>query len=143
MIEDKMEKLIDCGKLYVIQNFAVKNYTDKDKYRVVLADKQLIFTTDTKVKEIDENEIFIPKNMFDLNPFQDLKKMATQQVYLAGDFTTYYKNDHSKFFIYYKVLLPFITDVIGIIPKKESLRRFKNNLGQEQSNIKFKISDGK
>ncbi|KAK1385225.1 hypothetical protein POM88_022960 [Heracleum sosnowskyi] len=116
-MEDRLGKVIQLGNLYKIKTFHVKEYGPQDKYRPVQIERQIIFTTDTKLKEIDENEIFIPKNMFDLFKFADLKNMATQQVYLA--------------------------DVIGIIPKKEKLNNFTNSFGKQQVNIKFKLSDDK
>ncbi|KAK1362224.1 hypothetical protein POM88_046698 [Heracleum sosnowskyi] len=116
-MEDRLGNVIQLGKLYKIKTFHVKEYGQQDKYRPVQIDRQIIFTIDTKVKEIDENEIFIPKNMFDLFKFADLKNMATQQVYLA--------------------------DVIGIIPKKEKLNNFTNSVGKQQVKNKFKLSDDK
>ncbi|KAK1385861.1 hypothetical protein POM88_023596 [Heracleum sosnowskyi] len=120
MIADRFGKMLQVQKLYIIKNFHVKEYKDEDKYMPVQTDKQLIFTIDTKVKEIAETYIFIPKNMFDFFKFEDIIKLAKQHVYLA--------------------------DVIGIANKKEvigKLSNFTNSLGKQQTNIKFKISDGK
>lgn len=83
-LSDKMSRFIELGRIYMLRNFQVKDYTEKDKFRVVHMDRQIIFTQDTKVKEVDESEIYIPQNMFDLYEFADLKKMAGQQLYLTG-----------------------------------------------------------
>ncbi|KAK1359407.1 hypothetical protein POM88_043881 [Heracleum sosnowskyi] len=119
-IADIFGKMVQVQKLYIIKNFHVKEYKDEDKYRPVQRNKQLIFTIDTKVKEIAETGIFIPKNMFDFFKFEDIIKLSKQHVYLV--------------------------DVIGIAKKKDvigKLSNFTNSLGKQQTNIKFKISDGK
>ncbi|WOG83656.1 hypothetical protein DCAR_0102833 [Daucus carota subsp. sativus] len=111
-IADKMSRIIEEGKIYLIKNFTVKDFTEKDNYRVVHMDKQISFTTETRVKELDDSEIFIPTNNFDLFQFSDLKSQATQDVYL--------------------------TDVIGIIKSKEEISRIPN----KQVKVKFVITDG-
>nr|XP_017253595.1 PREDICTED: uncharacterized protein LOC108223717 [Daucus carota subsp. sativus] len=111
-IADKMSSIIEEGKIYLIKNFTVKDFTEKDNYRVVHMDKQISFTTETRVKELDDSEIFIPTNNFDLFQFSDLKSQATQDVYL--------------------------TDVIGIIKSKEEISRIPN----KQVKVKFVITDG-
>ena len=85
-IADKMSSIIEEGKIYLIKNFTVKDFTEKDNYRVVHMDKQISFTTETRVKELDDSEIFIPTNNFDLFQFSDLKSQATQDVYLTGKY---------------------------------------------------------
>lgn len=49
-------------------------------------DRQIIFNADTRVKQLEESEIFIPPNSFDLFEYGDLSKMATQNIYLTGYF---------------------------------------------------------
>ena len=48
-LTDKMTRIIEEGKIYLIKNFTVKDYTETDKYRVVHMDRQIVFTTETKV----------------------------------------------------------------------------------------------
>lgn len=79
--------------MYVIKNFQVKDYTDLDKFRPVQMDKQIVFTADTKVKDVEESEIFIPRNSFDFFDFGDLMPMAKQSLYLAGKYTKYIQFD--------------------------------------------------
>lgn len=85
-MSQRMTRLIEVGKLYLLKNFEVKEYLDKDKFRPVKIDRQIIFTIDTKVKEIDDSEIFIPNNMFDFYDFGDLFNMSKQFHYLVGKF---------------------------------------------------------
>lgn len=81
----KMSRLLEEGKIYLVKNFQVKDYTENDKYRPVHMDRQIILTQDTRVKELEETEIFIPKNSFDLFEYGDLKALAAQKLYLAGN----------------------------------------------------------
>lgn len=80
----KFKRLIEEGKFYVIKNFQVKDYTELEKFRAVQMDKQIVFTNDTKVKDVEETEIFIPRNSFDFFDFGDLIQMSKQSLYLAG-----------------------------------------------------------
>ncbi|KAL1802377.1 hypothetical protein ACET3Z_031024 [Daucus carota] len=82
-LTEKMTRIIEEGKIYLIKNFTVKDYTEKDKYRVVHMDRQIVFTSETKVKELDETDIFIPNNSFDLFEYSDLKEQAQQVTYLT------------------------------------------------------------
>ncbi|KAK1398583.1 hypothetical protein POM88_008446 [Heracleum sosnowskyi] len=79
---DRMARMIEVGKIYIIKNFQVKEYKDQDKFRPVQIDRQITFITNTKVKEIEETDVFIHKNMFDFYAFEDLKGMAKQYHHL-------------------------------------------------------------
>lgn len=81
----------------------MKDYTDKDKYRPVQMEQQIIFTADTKVKEVDEKSIVIPKNSFDLFEYGDLKPMTKQVLYLTGFMTNLSYVLHILCFTYTKV----------------------------------------
>ena len=83
-LADLVGRMVQVGNLYMIKNFEVQDYTEKDKFRPVRMDKKIKFTTATKISDLDENETFIPKNMFDLFQFSDLKKVSEQVLYLAG-----------------------------------------------------------
>ena len=63
----------------------MKDYTEKDKFKVAQMDRKIVFTTETKVKELQETEIFIPNNNFDFFDFSDLKKKAGQLTYPTGN----------------------------------------------------------
>ncbi|XP_074364408.1 uncharacterized protein LOC141705285 [Apium graveolens] len=110
---EKMSRLIVQGNAYFINNFQLKEYTNADKYRAVQMDKQIVFTADTKVKDVDDKLFFIPNNSFDLFDYGDLKAMTKQVLYF--------------------------TDVIGILETLPTISRIPN----KQVKIKFKITDGK
>lgn len=103
-LSDKMERLVEEGKLYLIKNFQVQNYEEKAKYRAVQMDRQIVFTADTKLKEIEETDIFIPKNSFDLYEYADLKKVADQDLYLTGPVSKLcLHHDHYIFTLLFRV----------------------------------------
>lgn len=81
---EKISRMIVNGKVCVIKNFQVKEYTYAGKYRHVQMDKQIVLTADTKVKEVDEKDFFIPHNSFDLFEYGDHKAMTKQVLYLTG-----------------------------------------------------------
>lgn len=83
-MSDRMARLIQLGKIYILYNFQVKEYVDKDKFRPVKIDRQIVLTVDTKVKEVAESEIFIPQNTFDFYDFADLMSVAKQYQFLVG-----------------------------------------------------------
>lgn len=83
-----MSRLIEDGKIYLIKNFQVEDYTEEDKFRPVQMERQIIFTGITKIKELAETDIFIPRNSFDLFEYGDLKQMEKQVLYLAGKILT-------------------------------------------------------
>lgn len=137
---EKMSRLIVQGNAYFINNFQLKEYTNADKYRAVQMDKQIVFTADTKVKDVDDKLFFIPNNSFDLFDYGDLKATTKQVLYFTGySFTL-----NSIICISLKLLLitlisPFGTDVIGILETLPTISRIPN----KQVKIKFKITDGK
>ncbi|KAL1830259.1 hypothetical protein ACET3Z_008671 [Daucus carota] len=103
-LSDKMERLVEEGKLYLIKNFQVQNFEEKAKYRAVQMDRQIVFTADTKLKEIEETDIFIPKNSFDLYEYADLKKVADQDLYLTGPVSKLcLHHDHYIFTLLFRV----------------------------------------
>lgn len=83
-LTEKMSRLIEEGNIYLIKNFQVKDYKEKDQYRPVQMDRQIILTSDTRVKQLDESDIFIPQNCFDLFEYGDLRQLTGQKLYLAG-----------------------------------------------------------
>lgn len=135
---DKISRMIVEGKVYVIKNFQVKDYTDADKYRPVQMEKQIVFTADTKVKEVDEKDVFIPHNNFDLFEYGDLKQMTKQVLYLTGYISNYYFHISSSYNLTFTECTTLL-DVIGILQKRPAINRVPN----KQVNIKFKLSDGR
>ncbi|KAK1396662.1 hypothetical protein POM88_006525 [Heracleum sosnowskyi] len=79
---------------------------------------QIIFSSETKVSDLDESEVCIDRAGFDFYDIADLKELTKQTTYL--------------------------TDVIGVILDAEiNLAKFNNKRGEPQTNINFTISDGK
>lgn len=83
-LNDKMQKMFTINKMYAITNFQVKDLTTDDKWRPVNMDRQIMFTNQTRAREIPENEYFIQNNMFDFFQMEELAKLTDQNLYLAG-----------------------------------------------------------
>ena len=83
-ISERMDHALKIGNIYVIKNFQVKDYTEKDTYRPVEMDRKIVLTTETRLKDVAETEVFIQKNIFDLYEYSELKKRADQVMYLTG-----------------------------------------------------------
>ncbi|KAK1380381.1 hypothetical protein POM88_027125 [Heracleum sosnowskyi] len=89
-----------------------------DKWRCVNKDRQILFTNNTKEKQIDESEYFIPNNHFDFFEMEELTKLAKQNVYLA--------------------------DVVGVVIRRDNIRPVRNTkLGTDQMQVRMKMTDGK
>nr|XP_017250880.1 PREDICTED: uncharacterized protein LOC108221518 [Daucus carota subsp. sativus] len=114
---DKMQKMLHLGRMYCISNFQVKPLTAEDKWRSINIDRQILFTNQTKAKEIEEKDYFIAKNSFDFYDLADMKELSKQTTLLA--------------------------DVVGVVTKRDALRKINNRHGKEQLQVKMMISDGK
>lgn len=137
---ERMARLIGVGKIYIIKNFQVKDYTTQDKFRPVHIDRQISFMADTKIKEIHENDIFIPKNFFDFYPFEDLTNMAKQTQNLIGmSLILYTWSITMRSPI--NNLFNFTLDVVGVIHKTADLKIVDTKNGK--THIKFALTDGR
>lgn len=116
VIDKHEEKLVE-GNICSISNFTVKEYKPDEKFRCINSDKQIIFTTYTQVQKIDEDDLLIAKNIFDFYDLGDLSLIANENTHL--------------------------TDVIGVIEKDLPLAHLVNRFGQEQTQIKMTIVDGR
>ncbi|KAK1372388.1 hypothetical protein POM88_028581 [Heracleum sosnowskyi] len=116
-VADRLGRILQVGNIYLIKNFQVKDYTDKDKFRPLHMERQIIFNSDTKALQIQDSEIYIPNNMFDFYEFNDLKNMAKQQLNLI--------------------------DVIGILHSNEMAMGTNNKNGKNHVNVKFKLYHGR
>lgn len=85
-LADKNEYDLIVGKIYIIFNFTVKDYRPEEKFRVIQNNKQIIFISYTKVKEINDNDTLIEENMFDFFDLSNLKEIANKNVYLTCTF---------------------------------------------------------
>lgn len=83
-IANTIGRILEEGKIYLIKNFEVKQYTELDKFRPVPIDRQITFSSDTRIGDVDEKSVFIPKNMFDFFQFCELKNAAKQVTHLTG-----------------------------------------------------------
>ncbi|KAL1812943.1 hypothetical protein ACET3Z_023008 [Daucus carota] len=113
---EELAEVLKLGKLYKIRNFTVQFYKPTDKFRCLRNDRQLVFTKDTSVQEISEEEVNIPLDYFDFYDHSQLEELSKQTTYL--------------------------TDVIGIVKKHETIRDLQNKHGQKQKQSKLVITDG-
>lgn len=67
-----------------MSNFTVKPYKTDDKYKQVKIDNQLIFSLDTKMKEVPESAIEFPNEAFDFYDHSELDELRKNTVYLTG-----------------------------------------------------------
>ena len=145
-MSERLGRILVDGNLYIIKNFQVKDYTPTDKYRAVEMDKQIVFTTETKIKELAESEVFIPKNMFDLFEYSQLQNRAKQIVFLTGKKQ---KNTCWLLSINLEITASFLTsvhfseDIVGVVEKKDDINRYTNKEGVRTVNVRFKLSDGR
>ncbi|XP_063946070.1 uncharacterized protein LOC135151515 [Daucus carota subsp. sativus] len=113
---EKLQKMFTVGKMYTITNFQVKNYTELDKWRCVSIDKQIQFTNQTRGKEMDEKEYFIPQNCFEFCDLGDMKSLANQTTYLA--------------------------DVVGVVTRRDDLKLVHTKQGVDKYQLRMIITDG-
>ncbi|KAK1402266.1 hypothetical protein POM88_001871 [Heracleum sosnowskyi] len=100
-----MEPALEIGKIYLFENFTVKEYREEDKFRCIMKEIQIIFSSETKVSDLDESEVCIDRAGFDFYDIADLKELTKQTTYL--------------------------TDVIGVILDAEiNLAKFNNKRGR-------------
>ncbi|KAL8133227.1 hypothetical protein AgCh_008622 [Apium graveolens] len=116
-LNEKLQRMLQLGKMYVTSFFQVRDFTPEDKWRSVQLDRQIQFTNQTKTRELSESEYFIPNNMFDFYDFEEVRKLAKQNIYLA--------------------------DVVGVIIKREDIKQINTSAGKEKLQVKLKITDGK
>ncbi|KAL1804953.1 hypothetical protein ACET3Z_028021 [Daucus carota] len=114
---EKLQKMFTVGKMYTITNFQVKNYTELDKWRCVSIDKQIQFTNQTRGKEMDEKEYFIPQNCFEFCDLGDMKSLANQTTYLA--------------------------DVVGVVTRRDDLKLVHTKQGVDKYQLRMIITDGR
>ncbi|WOG92585.1 hypothetical protein DCAR_0311858 [Daucus carota subsp. sativus] len=111
----KHDKDVVDGSVYIISEFTVKDYKKEDKFRCINSEKQIIFTKDTECIKIVEDDLLIPKNIFDFYDLAELKEIADSNIYLK--------------------------DVIGVIWKDQPLADLTNRFGKPQVKVKFTIVD--
>ncbi|XP_017241069.1 uncharacterized protein LOC108213790 [Daucus carota subsp. sativus] len=115
-LEEEVDKLVDLGKIYLIQNFTVKDYKADDKFRCLRKNIQIQFGEETIITQLQEEDISIEKTWFDFYDLAELKPLSTQTTYL--------------------------TDVMGVMEKHDPIGKLTNRHGKVQSQLKFGITDG-
>lgn len=83
---DNLEHRINVGKVCSIMNFTVQNYKEADIFRCLFNEKQLIFSKDTKIEDLEDKRTGIETEMFDFYDHTELRKLAGQRKYLAGKY---------------------------------------------------------
>lgn len=81
---EELAQVLKLGKNYKIRNFTVQFYKPTDKFRCLRNDRQIVFTKDTTVQEIAEDEVNIPLNYFDFYDHSQLEELSKQTTYLTG-----------------------------------------------------------
>lgn len=84
LVIEKHEHKLLLGKVCTFCNFCVKDYRTDEKFRCIQADRQMIITNYTQVQKLDEDDLLIPKNMFNFYDMSDLDSIANDNLYLTG-----------------------------------------------------------
>lgn len=79
-----MERKLRVGTVYIIRNFTVQAYKDKDKFRCLRNEMQMIFTQETTVHQVEEKGNNIAHEAFDFYDHSELMPLTNQTTYLAG-----------------------------------------------------------
>ncbi|KAK1372882.1 hypothetical protein POM88_029075 [Heracleum sosnowskyi] len=116
-VAEDIEKQVELGVIYLIQNFTVKDYKVEDKFRCIKKEIQIVIGSDTTLKPLEENDVSIERCWFDFYDLEDLKPLGKQNTYL--------------------------TDVIGVMEDHDPIGKLRNRHGEIQSQIKFSITDGR
>nr|XP_017250380.1 PREDICTED: replication protein A 70 kDa DNA-binding subunit B-like [Daucus carota subsp. sativus] len=112
-----LERKITLGTVNIISGFTVQAYKDTDGFRCVRAANQLIFSTDTKIQQVDDKGTKIANEFFDLYDHSEVKPFAAQTTYLI--------------------------DIVGVITDHEIfINNITNRHGEAQEQAKFAITDG-
>ncbi|KAK1380987.1 hypothetical protein POM88_027731 [Heracleum sosnowskyi] len=80
---EKLEEKITVGNVHNIKNFIVQPYKPTDIYRCLRNDKQLIFSRDTEVEDLEDNGTTIPIIFFDFVDHNEINSLSNQKTYLA------------------------------------------------------------
>ncbi|KAL1812701.1 hypothetical protein ACET3Z_022766 [Daucus carota] len=116
-LEEQVDNLVDLGKIYLLENFTVKDYKIDEKFRCLRKDIQIVFGEETRITELQEQDISIEKTWFDFYDLAEIKPLSIQTTYL--------------------------TDVMGVVEKHDPIGKLQNRHGKIQSQIKFGITDGR
>lgn len=79
------------GKVCWIKNFTVQKYKEDDRFRPVHDENQLILSSETIIKEVDEKLNRFPEDAFDFYDHSELKALVDKIPYLIGKWITVIK----------------------------------------------------
>lgn len=68
----------------MLSNFNVKDYKPDEKFRAVCCEKQIYFTNFTEVEVVADDDVMIPRDIFDFTDLGDLIDIAGDNTYLTG-----------------------------------------------------------
>lgn len=143
-IAEALEPLLVVGKIYLFKNFTVKDYKSDDKFRCIHKTIQIVFSNETKIIELQENNVFIENAVFDFYDLADLKQLSKQTTYLTGNSQPKHLLVNPKSKLINWSLYIYVEDVIGVIEEQEvNLNKLRNRFGVVQPQMKFHITDGR
>lgn len=96
------ESTLQVGNVYLFKNFTVKEYKLDEKFRPLMKEIQIVFSNDTKIIDLDENDVSIEYCVFDFYDLSELKQISKQTTYLTGKFLIFLKRNF--FTIYYAIV---------------------------------------
>ncbi|KAK1373016.1 hypothetical protein POM88_029209 [Heracleum sosnowskyi] len=115
---DQHELNLRVGNICLIKDFIVQPYKQEDKFRPVQNDHQIIFSNETKIRDVEDKSMKFPDDAFDFSDHTELHTLRKNPMYLV--------------------------DIVGIIQNRENivLRNLVNKRDQNQSQVKFTITYG-
>ena len=84
-LEEQVDSLVDLGKIYLLENFTVKDYKSDEKFRCLRKDIQIVFGEETRITQLQEEDISIEKTWFDFYDLAEIKPLSVQTTYLTGE----------------------------------------------------------
>ena len=84
-LEEQVDNLVDLGKIYLLENFTMKDYKIDEKFRCLRKDIQIVFGEETRITELQEQDISIEKTWFDFYDLAEIKPLSIQTTYLTGE----------------------------------------------------------
>ena len=83
----KFDGSLEEGKIYIIQNFNVKPYTEKEKHMCFKDETHIYFSSYTQEFKYPSDDTLIPANVFGFYYIIELSGIANQNTYLIGIFS--------------------------------------------------------
>lgn len=71
-VADDLEKILVVGKVFLIENFTVKDYDATNIFRPLKKDIQIFFDDQTEITQLEEDKVFIDQFVFDFYDLADI-----------------------------------------------------------------------